>query len=277
VLRERLEAEWTRLGPVERKPAGRTPTVILALAVLLVVGGLIYGGIRLQRGEPERVAQVPARIGDYQGTCDGDTIYTAAPSYAGAGPHPIVVFQPSSYHAPRPASRDPEIPFFAYRPGSVTTLDGTAGPGFPVNFLLSQELRRRMEETQQIGSTWWIAPAPDEVQLVACAERTDVGDRVGGCDYPGSEPVSFPLYRATYEVVLYEARTREKVTRITLEGAGRYCPKLFTYFPSQGARIFTTPTADQYVDAFRTFVEGRATAKRTPTPRRSLRNDATRR
>jgi hypothetical protein len=62
-------------------------------------------------------------------------------------------------------------------------------------------------------------------------------------------------------VVLYEARTREEVTRITLEGEGRYCPKLFSYYKSRGARIFTTPTADQYVDAFRTFVEGRATAK----------------
>jgi hypothetical protein len=248
------------LGPVVRDLAGRIPPAIL-LVVLIVVGALVYGGIRLLwAGEPERVARVPARLGEYQGTCDGETIYTAAPPFAGAGPHPIVVFQPSSHDAPRPSSisgREPEIPVFVSRPDAVTTLDGTSSPGFPVSFLLSDQLRRRMEETRQVGPWWWIYPSPGQVQLVACAERTDVGGRVGDCEYPGSRPVSFPLYRGTYEVVLYEARTREEVTRISLAGEGHYCPKLFTYFESQGARIFTTLTADQYVDAFRRFVEGR--------------------
>ena len=160
------------------------------------------------------------------------------------------------------AAGNPEIPVFVSRPGAITTLDGTTSPGFPVSFLLSAQLRRRMDATQQVGPWWWIYPSPGQVQLVACAERTGVGDQVGDCEYPGSRPVSFPLYRATYEVVLYEARTREEVTRITLAGEGRYCPKLFTYFESQGARIFTTLTADQYVDAFRRFVEGRAMSSR---------------
>jgi hypothetical protein len=269
------ETSWggvERLGRDAREMAGRIPIAMLGLVVLMVIGALIYGGaIRLQwDGEPERVAQVPARIGDYQGTCDGDRIYTAAPSYAGAGEHPIVVFQPASYDAPRGRSgRDPEFPVFASRLGAVTTPDGTTLPGFPVNFLLSEQLRRNIERTQQLGLKWWISPAPDEVQLVACAERTDVGDQVGACNYPRTEPVSFPLHRATFEVVLYEARTREEVTRITLEGGGHYCPTLFPYYRSQGARIFTTPTADQYVDAFRTFVEGRATAK-SGAPNRSM-------
>jgi hypothetical protein len=122
-----------------------------------------------------------------------------------------VVFQPSSYHAPRPLSRDPEIPVFASRPETITTPDGTSAPGFPVSFLLSEELRRRMEETQQLGAIWWIAPAPDEVQLVACAHRTDVGDRVGGCDYPGSEPVSFPLHW----MQLRTMTLRTKLDRVT--------------------------------------------------------------
>jgi hypothetical protein len=251
------------LGPVVREIAGRIPTAIL-LAGLIVVGALVYGGIRLLwGGQPERVARVPARLGEYQGTCDGDTIYTAARPFAGAGPHPIVVFQPSSYNAPRPPSsgREPEFPVFVSRPGTITTPDGTSSPGLPVSFLASDQLRRWMDETQQIGPWWWIYPSPDQVQLVACAERTDVGNQVGDCAYPGSRPVSFPLYRATYEVVLYEARTREEVTRITLEGEGHYCPNLFAYFKSQGASIFTTLTADQYVDAFRRFVEGRTTAK----------------
>ncbi|MFF0544278.1 NERD domain-containing protein [Nocardia thailandica] len=72
------------------------------------------------------------------------------------------------------------------------------------------------------GGPAWHPEDPGEVQLVACLRQTGMGDLVQTCWYPPSEAArvarTVNLFRATYQLVVYEARTRREVARADLVG-----------------------------------------------------------
>ncbi|WP_017601678.1 hypothetical protein [Nocardiopsis lucentensis] len=151
---------------------------------------------------------------DYGTLCGGREIPGAAEYTPGPGPHPIVVFGGERHSD---AGRT-DLHFY----------EDEAGEPF------------RSDD-------------PGQIQLVACTEDIDVGERVGGCDFDSE---SVPLHRATVEVQVYEARTGEKVgDPVELVGEDDSCPVAVVYQGSLG-RLYTVPTKEQYASALAGVVNG---------------------
>ncbi|MDQ3153582.1 MAG: hypothetical protein M3R63_18335 [Actinomycetota bacterium] len=155
---------------------------------------------------------------DYDQVCSGDGIDAAAEYRPGAGPHPVMVFD---------ADRDGE--------GNDV--------GIPVSFV---EADRAVWDPLELAV----------VQLVACAERVvETDEVVTTCAF--NEAPAVPMRRATIEVTVYQARTAAQVGEpIMLPGLGTDCPFLVSYSESSDPELFTTATAQQYLDALRATVQG---------------------
>ncbi|MEV2277901.1 hypothetical protein AB0I72_20175 [Nocardiopsis sp. NPDC049922] len=160
------------------------------------------------------VHEVAEDMDDYGTLCGGREIPGAAEYTPGPGPHPIVVFG-GERHSDDGWRR---LSFVA------DASDGPFAPGDPA-----------------------------EVQLVACTEDIDVGERVGDCDFSSE---SVPLHRATVEVRVYEARTGEEVGEpVELVGEDTSCPYIVSYRGSLN-RLYTVPTKAQYAAALDGVVNG---------------------
>lgn len=71
-------------------------------------------------------------------------------------------------------------------------------------------------------SSAWRPSDTSSVQLIACMTQVSLGDLVVTCQYPPApgEPIgrTVNLFRATYEVAVYELRTGREVARATMIG-----------------------------------------------------------
>lgn len=84
---------------------------------------------------------------------------------------------------------------------------------------LSGELATMVATNQ---SSAWRPTDTSAVQLIACMTQVSLGDLVVTCQYPPApgEPIgrTVNLFRATYEVTVYELRTGREVARATMVG-----------------------------------------------------------
>ena len=106
-----------------------------------------------------------------------------------------------------------------------------------------------------IPEYWHGADDPKAVQVVACAERVDQAEQVKTCDFDSPEP-NVPMYRAMYEVILYEARTGNEVVRFSVPGNGTGCPASIVYFDYEDPELFTSLTFEDYRHVLGRYVDG---------------------
>jgi hypothetical protein len=143
--------------------------------------------------------------------CEDGTYYTRAAAHQGGGPHPIEVFESS--------------------PGQGGS---SSKPIYvPVLFGLHQSRAWR--------------PAPVDVQLVACSERSGDGSRSGTtCSYSGGSGA--PFYHATYDLKVYEARTGRQVASATVTPTNDRCPA-FALVKTSDPKVFNRPDPEDYAAA----------------------------
>jgi hypothetical protein len=94
----------------------------------------------------------------------------------------------------------------------------------------------------------WHVPSAKRMQLVACAKRTDEGDRVKACRFT-TGPSSVPMHEATYEVTLYEIRTGKERKTVTIRARDRRCPLSQLFRGENDLKVYAHPTPAQYVEA----------------------------
>ncbi|GGK39469.1 NERD domain-containing protein [Nocardia camponoti] len=89
-------------------------------------------------------------------------------------------------------------------------------PGGPSPVYLSGALGHSIGDT---NSRVWHPTDPADVQLIACLDQRALGQLVETCQFPG-KPVgrTVNLFRAEYEIIVYEARTHREVARANLIG-----------------------------------------------------------
>jgi hypothetical protein len=92
-----------------------------------------------------------------------------------------------------------------------------------------------------------------KVQLLACLDQTGQGRQVRTCRF--AEPsAEVPVYEASYDVTVYEARTGAKVgTAVIPAAATASCPMLLSYNSDDEPKIFTRPSARQVDEALARF------------------------
>jgi hypothetical protein len=156
---------------------------------MVLTGPCTWPATRPGAPPPGRLTPLPAPSGpmsaDGNDDCDSprDYVYnTAAPPYAGPGPHPVALID---------LDRDA---------GSA----GGSGPEHPAYPLLPG----------------WTDSNTNEVQLIVCAaaEQTPGGqDQQVTCQYDEG-PVTFDVLDATYRITVLEAGTGAKVAAFTLHG-----------------------------------------------------------
>ncbi|GAA4636798.1 hypothetical protein GCM10023196_087970 [Actinoallomurus vinaceus] len=94
------------------------------------------------------------------------------------------------------------------------------------------------------------------VQLVACAERHDEVATSADCDYNRG---IMRLYTATYKIKIFEARTRHQVGSARIVPASPICPNsAFVSGDYSRAKVYATPSADEYRASLSRFVFGRS-------------------
>jgi len=92
----------------------------------------------------------------------------------------------------------------------------------------------------------WSGVEVEDIELVACAKRTNVGAEVKDCLYDtGVE--SAPLHEATYEVTVYEARTRKVRKTVSIRAKSHICPVSQLLENPDDAKVFASVTRDQYL------------------------------
>jgi hypothetical protein len=147
--------------------------------------------------------------------CAKHGYFQAAAAYDGPGPHPVKIA------ITKKNGVDPD----AYTHLTVVTI----GP---------QQLPPALENPGE------------SVQLIACLERSGLGRQVETCYFNASK---LPMYAATYDVTVYEARTGADVGATTLVDAElAVCPSMVL---SKGgnARLFTEPSARQIDKVLKDF------------------------
>jgi hypothetical protein len=90
------------------------------------------------------------------------------------------------------------------------------------------------------------------VQLVACLEPADEGRQVRTCTFDSGDEV--PLYEATYDVTVYEARTGREVGTATIPAAvSASCPMILTWDENEDPKVLTEPSLTQVRQALAEF------------------------
>jgi hypothetical protein len=104
----------------------------------------------------------------------------------------------------------------------------------------------------------WMVPSEQyrQVQLIACAEQTDTGDRVKTCHFDEPEPITAELRSADYRVIVYEARTGKEVGRAEIADGGQaVCPPIKYHRDGEDVELYSRPTAEQYRRAIARFTD----------------------
>jgi hypothetical protein len=95
-----------------------------------------------------------------------------------------------------------------------------------------------------------------QVQLIACAEQTDTGDRVKTCQFDEPEPITAEMRSADYRVIVYEARTGNEVGRAEIANGGQaVCPPIKYHRDGEDVELYSRPTAEQYRRAIGHFTD----------------------
>lgn len=199
---------------------------ILSLAICLMAVIVLVVFLYFWVRRPEKVDALPADWNEYSLVCSGHgAAYVNAPAYEGAGPHGIVAF-----------AQEP----------------GIGGP--------------RAEFSQASSTNLpWARGDERAPQLIVCANRVATEkSSIISCSYGGRRYVVGPqdpgrpvsLYKASYEVTVYEARTHDKVVEgVKLSGDDTSCP----YSVDAGASdVFSWPSDAQWKQAIGRYVDGGA-------------------
>jgi len=131
-----------------------------------------------------------------------------------------------------------------------------AAPSPPRPIQVFEELHenRFMEQLILRAGDAWRSTDDSRTQLAACASRTEEGAKVKECEFDTGAPVA--LHGATYEVTVYEVKTRKERMVTEIQAKGYTCPTL-VFFPDRNdLKLFARPTPQQYVTALRDQVEG---------------------
>lgn len=162
---------------------------------------------------------VASSTDEYWHVCSGRVIPGAAEYRPGTGRHPIVVFDPARF------GNDSWV-------GSEVTVAGLdRGP--------------------------WSPALPQEVQLVACAERVATGGQVTSCTIEPERELHrriLPLRSATIEVVVRAARTGEPVGEPFRVENATACPLKVKRGKNGPREVFGGLTDQQYRDLLHPFV-----------------------
>ncbi|GAA4705723.1 hypothetical protein [Phytohabitans rumicis] len=216
-------------GATERRPAPpRSPhvrqAVIVAAAALIPVALMVWLAVR-SLGPPE--SDLPSTVSELSAACEG-TVFPDAPAYAGAAPHPTVVFATD----------------YNLRLGGAW--------GRPPAIL--------DEKNNALFSNAWRSNDPGEVQAVACIEVDQTQQNtIDTCNYTdprrvgfAQPPVPLPMYRGEFTVTLYETRTGRQIHQAHISGEVTECPEKL---PITASSVYTEPSAQQYVDAIGQYVD----------------------
>jgi hypothetical protein len=196
---------------------------VLSLAICLVAVIALVVFLYFWVRRPEKADALPVDWTKYSRACSAHgAAYVNAPAYEGAGPHGIIAF-----------AQEP----------------GIGGP--------------RTEFSQSSSNFLpWIRGDEPAPQLIVCANRvaTEKSSNTS-CSYGGRRFVIGPqapgwtvsLYKASYEVTVYEARTHDKVVGgIKLSGDDTSCP----YSIATGAsKVYSWPSNAQWKQAIGRYVD----------------------
>ncbi|HEY8457184.1 MAG TPA: hypothetical protein VIL34_16455 [Actinopolymorphaceae bacterium] len=196
---------------------GSVGCLIFLVGALVVAGGLGYAGwtwITKPRPSQESLEDHP---GDICGT--PRRYFPDQPAYDGSGPHPVVV-----------------------------VLENPESHG---KFRWRKQLLMPSNPTQRMPA--YLNPRDDStVQLVACLSRTEEGRQVKTCDFSGKTNV--PMYEASYEATVYEARTGKEVGTATIpQAVDAGCPAAVLYREGDEPKVYTKPSFTQVRDALAEF------------------------
>ncbi|MEQ7004797.1 hypothetical protein ABN028_01235 [Actinopolymorpha sp. B17G11] len=198
--------------------SGTTLGAVVVVLVLLVVAALGYGTWSWAAGP--RANEGPLESRAFEDGCAWPREYfPRAAAYTGEAPHPVQIL--IEEHA---ASGDYYTGMVLLAPNAAERLPGYLNP----------------RETA-------------EVQLLACLDQTGQGRQVRTCRF--AEPsATVPVYEATYDITVYEARTGAKVgTAVIPAATTASCPMLLSYDSDDEPKIFTKPSARQVDDALASF------------------------
>ncbi|MEU6205149.1 hypothetical protein ABZ814_16380 [Micromonospora musae] len=201
----------------------RRRVVILATGAVAVVVAIVL--LLIWARQPEKVDTIPEVWGEYSRVCTGDGVaFTKAPAYRGAGPHSITAFVQE---------------------------EGVTGPRAEISQASSRDLPWNRAITTP--------------QLIACANRIATEKTaVTTCSYssgtvllgPQGQGRQVSLYKASYEVTVYETRTRDKVAEeVRLSGDDTSCP---VSIDAAASEVFSWPSAEQWQQAIGRYVDGDA-------------------
>jgi hypothetical protein len=174
----------------------------------------------------------PVTVSSLGDVCVGGSRLTRAVPYAGAAPHPVMIFGPGAGDAPGAA------------PYTVKLLD----------------------VGRDVQSAFRALPA--QTQLVGCLERVRETPTQVNCHYMTRDHV--PFYRASYRLTVRAAGTGAVVDRFLIDPAASGCPTNVTV-NALGPKVWSMPTTGQYVESLRRYTEwdGRGAPPSAPagTPR----------
>jgi hypothetical protein len=208
-------------GPPPGRGAGTTVGAVVVALVLLVVAALGY--VTWTWAATPKASEGPLGVRAFEEGCGWPRKYfPQAAGYAGQAPHPVQIL--IEEHA---ASGD-------YYTGML---------------LLPPETKGRKEQLPG-----YLNPAEKtSVQLLACLDQTGQGRQVRTCRF--AEPAAtVPVYEASYDITVYEARTGATVgSAVIAAAATATCPMLLSYNSDDEPRIFTRPSARQIDDALASF------------------------
>ncbi|MFI9503075.1 hypothetical protein [Nocardia sp. NPDC052566] len=95
---------------------------------------------------------------------------------------------------------------------------------------------------------------PARVQLIACLDKPDTGDHLTDCEFNGGK---LPLYRGTYDVTLYEAKTGDKVAEERITGVSTpKCP-FSALTKGKNPKLHTEPDFAEYRSVLGKYVDAK--------------------
>jgi hypothetical protein len=170
--------------------------------------------------EAEDDADLPDFLGDFARVCTTQVGYDGAADYvAGPGVHPVILFED-------------------YRGGDLVESSRTLPDGWSV------EQDDDFEDNSELATA----------ELLACSNRTEERPTGTMCDFENDDDtVTLELVDASYELVVYAAKTGEEVQRSTLEATSDGCPFIATFQEGDTAYV-VEPEDDQYVNALKGVV-----------------------
>ncbi|MEQ4204970.1 hypothetical protein [Actinopolymorpha sp. B9G3] len=199
------------------RESGRALVVVL-LAVLVVVAGGVGYAVWSWSAKPRPLDGLPD-TSTVAEACAERGYFPAAAPHDGSGPAPV-----------RIAIRKEK--------------EGAYGGEY-------ESLLIRPVPGQRVPAT--LNPTRNETaELIACLDQTGVGEQVETCRFDSASD-EIPMYEATYDVTVYEARTGEQVGRTALADAEQaLCPAML--FVGDGeTKLYTEPSARQLDDALSEF------------------------